>query len=155
LESIKELQEKLSESEKQATELRKQIEDIKEANKPKPITDQISDYSDILRILEADESKDIIKIDKFDEDETKVVLEIIKKMRIVKVYNEGWLPKRGERRHYAYYDVSSGFVFDYTFFGDSCADTTSASRLCLKNEALTRDFVKKFKDVDERIIDIK
>jgi len=111
METIKELQSKLAESEKQASALRKQIEDIKEANKPKLITDLINGYPDILRMLEADESKDVISIDKFDEDETKVILEIIKKMRICKVYNEGWLPKRGERRYYAYYDVSSGFVF--------------------------------------------
>ena len=119
------------------------------------ITDKINNYSDVLDMLHLTKSADDVKVTGFDDAENLVIKNIIKKMRIVKVYNEGWLPKRGERRYYAYYDVSSGFVFSNTFYVDTIALTSSASRLCLKSETLTRDFVKKFQSVDEAIIDIK
>ena len=134
---------------KEAMELRKIIEE------PKSITDRVGNYDDVLDILHLTKSADDVKVTGFDDAENLVIRNVIKKMRIVKVYNEGWLPKRGERRYYAWYNVSSGFVFDYTNYGDMRANATSASRLCLKNEALTMDFVKKFQDVDQGIIDIK
>ncbi len=48
-------------AEKSASKLREEIVKRDKANKPKSIMDKVNDYSDILNILEADESKDVIK----------------------------------------------------------------------------------------------
>jgi len=146
----KTLEEQLIEKERELDELRKKIE----ANKPKPITERVKGYLDVLDILKVDESKDKIEIYGFDEAENKVVKTFIKKMRITKVYREGWIPKRGERRYYPYFDVSSGFAFYYTDYGGTGADTASASRLCLPNEETTRDYASKFIDVERDLIDL-
>lgn len=119
------------------------------------ITDRVKDYKDILNILNVDDSKDVINIVGFDEGESKLVRNFIKKVRIAKVYNEGWLPKRGERRYYVWYDVSSGFDFDDASYVVALASSSSASRLCLKSEELTEDYIKKFKDIDEEFIDLR
>ena len=149
------LEQKLAEKENEVSEIRKQIKARDAANKPKSITDKINGYNDILTILGADESKDNISIDLFTEAETKVVKAIIKKMRICKVYNQGVLPKRGGQRWYSWYNVSSGFVFHYSYYDDTHAFTGSASRLSFLNEKLLKDATKKFQDVDEAIIDMQ
>lgn len=118
------------------------------------ITERVNNYNDILEISGVSESDDNVSIKGFDESENKVLKNIIKKMRIVKVYNEGWLPKRGDRRHYAWWDVRSGFAFNGSSYDGSFAHTTSASRLSFKSSELVLDAAKKFKDVDEAIIDI-
>ncbi len=52
--------------------------------------------------------------------------------------------------------VSSGFVFDCTICDATNATTSSASRLCLKDEATARHFgtCPDFKAIDEAIIDL-
>lgn len=149
-----ELENQLAESEKKSAELREQIEEKKQKNKTKNICDEISDYSDILKKLDADESKDIIVVDKFDESDINWLKEIIRKVRICKVYN-GRLPKRGDRRWHNWYDISSGFVFYGTGYDVTGACTASSSRLCFLEKEHNNDFVKKFPDVDEAIIDVK
>ena len=131
---------------KEAMELRKIIEE------PKSITDRVGNYDDVLDILHLTKSADDVKVTGFDDAENLVIRNVIKKMRIVKVYNEGWLPKRGERRYYAWYNVSSGFVFDYTDYGDTNAGTTSASRLCLKNTELAEHSGKIFIQYHKNVI---
>jgi hypothetical protein len=120
------------------------------------ITDKAKDYPSVCNILGVDPSDRAIKIEVegFNVDELMVVRNFIKKMRVCKVLNEGWLPKRGDRRWYSWYDVSSGFVFGNTSCADTTANTTSASRLCLKNEPLAMFFSTNFKDIDEGIIDL-
>mgnify|MGYP001609316531 CR=1 FL=1 len=147
------LEQQLVASEKKSQEIRNEIEKRNEANKPIGIMSKINGISDVLEILGADEGKDVIKIDKFDEAETNVIKNVIKKMRIVKVYNEGHVFKRGDKRHYPYYDISSGFVFSATFYDNTNARTTSAPRLAFKNRDLTLDYVKKFNDVEQGIIE--
>lgn len=118
------------------------------------VTDKIKSYADILSITGTSESDDEVKVKGFNDSENELVKNLIKKIRIVKVYNEGWIPKRGERRHHPYYDVSSGFVFYFAGFDSMIADTSSASRLCFKNVELTKDYANKFGDVEQKIIDI-
>jgi hypothetical protein len=121
----------------------------------KKITERIRDYNDILEMSHVTASADDIKVVGFDDAENNVVKALIQKMRIAKVYNEGWLPKRGDRRYYPYYNVSSGFVFVGTDYGGVDAVSASASRLCLKSEELTRDMASKFRQVDENFIDLR
>ena len=160
METVQTLKQKLAKTQQQAAELskkesalRKEIEKIHNANKPKSIMERINDYSDILSILGADEKKDVIKIDKFDAAEHELVRNFIKKVRIPKAYNEGWLPKIGENRWYAWWHwVSSGFVFDGASCADTFAHTSSASRLCFETNKKTIDASKKFPDVEEAFI---
>ena len=120
------------------------------------ITDRIKDYNDILTIGNYNESKDVINIDNFDAEEHILVKDFIKKVRCAKVYRDGKdVPKRGDRRYYAYYDVSSGFVFYITSCVGTGASATSASRLCFLDDERTRDYVKKFKYIDESFIGVK
>ena len=150
---LAEADKKVNEAEAKKASLLKEIEAINKANQLKNICDQINDYSDILSILGADEKKDVIKIDKFDDAEHELVRNFIKKVRIPKAYNQGWLPKVGDSRWYSWWRwVSSGFAFDDSSYGDSCAHATSASRLCFKDDARTRDAAKKFPDVEEAFI---
>lgn len=154
------LEQQLAETEKKsvelaktALELRKKIEKRNNANKPKSIMDRINNMSDILSILGADEKKDVIKIDKFDAAEHEVVKRFIQSIRISKAYNEGWLPKVGENRWYAWWRwVSSGFVFSDSRYDGTSAYTASASRLAFKEEKYVRDAAKKFPDVAEGLI---
>jgi hypothetical protein len=139
-------------AEQKSLELKKQIQAIEDANKPKPIEERVNDMGDILNILGADENNDIIKIDKFDNAEHLFVQNIIKKMRIVKVLNEGWLPTKGDYRYYNWYDVSSGFVFRTSAYDVTVARAASASRLCFKNSKLARFMFERFKNVEKGII---
>lgn len=134
---------------KESAELRRIIE------APISITDRVKDYSDIMELSGTDVTDDVVRIKGFNDDENKVVSAFIKKMRIVKVYNQGWLPKRGDRRWYPYWAVSSGFVFYYSFYDDAGAFTSSASHLSLKEKELCEDYVKKFKNIEEDLIDLK
>jgi hypothetical protein len=120
----------------------------------KNVMERINDLNDIYSELKVNPSNDVIKIEGFDELETQTLRNIVEWMRVCKVANEGWLPKKGEKRHYPYYDVSSGFVFDDTGYDDASADTASASRLCLKNEKLAEDMGIKFLNVQKNIINV-
>ena len=161
MEESKSLEQQVSEYEKakqdaelKLVDLRKQIEAKNKAEKPKTIIDRINGMSDILNILDADESKDVLKIDKFDDSEHEFLKNIIKKMRISKVYREGKKITMNDRRYYNWYSISSGsgFVFDGTNFGDAGADAASAARLCFDTPDKSKDFFEKFPDVDKDII---
>ena len=144
---------KLATLEKDAMELRKIIEDSDNTESIN-ITDRVNNYDDILEISGVVSSDDEVKVKGFDEAENKVVKAFIKKMRTVKVYNQGWFPKKGDRRWYPWFDVSSGFVFDSAGYDVTYASSGSASRLCLKDEKLTLDYVKKFIDIERDLIDL-
>ena len=118
------------------------------------ITDRVKNYDDILEISGVRKLADKVEVEGFNDAENKVVQAFIKKMRIAKVYNEGWFPKRGEYRYYPWYNVSSGFSFNSSNYVSDHAFAPSASRLCLKSKELVNDMVSKFKDVDEALIEI-
>jgi hypothetical protein len=119
------------------------------------IKDRIRDYNDILEISKVTPSADDVKVVGFDDEENNVVKAFIQKMRTTKVYREGKLPKRGDKRWYPYYNVSSGFVFSNTNYVGAYADTASASRLCLLSEEDVRDYDSKFRHIEEALIDLK
>ena len=144
-----ELQQRIANAEKELDAMKKLL------SNPEKITDRVKNYQDILAISGVFESADNIKVAGFDDAENKVVQSLVKKMRIAKVYNEGWLPVRGENRWYPWYDVSSGFVFDRTDYDYTRATSGSAARLCFKSDELARDFAKKFIQIDADFIDLR
>jgi len=121
------------------------------------ITDHVKTYRDVCEHLRVSDSDCSIKIEVegFSCGEISVAKNLIKKMRICKVLNEGWVPKRGERRWYAYWNVSSGFVFLIANCDDSSADSASASALCFKTDELARHYAKYFEDIEKAIIDLR
>lgn len=123
------------------------------------ITDRIKNYEDVCDILgvSSDDNDMCIEIDGFDQQDIKLMVALAKKIRIVKVYNQGWLPKVGENRYYPWLRVvaGSGLSFSRTDFGSSGAHTGSASRLCFKTSELSDDYAEKFIDVENDIIDLK
>ena len=118
------------------------------------ITDRITSYESVCDYLRVSSSDCSIKVEVegFSCEEIKVAKNLVKKMRIAKVLNEGWFPKRVEQRWYVWFDVSSGFVFYNAFYDGSYAYATSASRLCFKTEELALHYAKHFSDVEENIV---
>jgi hypothetical protein len=116
------------------------------------ITDRVKDYNDILSICGVNANDDEVSIKGFEKEENELVKNLIKKIRTCKVYREGWFPKRGDRRYYNWYNVSSGFVFHDTYYADTLA--SSASRLSFETDEKAKDFHKKFGYIDQAIIGI-
>ncbi len=121
-----------------------------------PIKD-VLDYSDILKRLRVDDRQDKLSIVGFDEEDHEFVRNLIRKVRISKVYNEKKKTfKAGECRWYNWYKLdSSGFAFNASSYDFSLANTGSASRLCFAEKSCAEDVAKKFKSIDERFCDIK
>ncbi len=119
------------------------------------ITDKIKDYNSVLKLSCLTEETDNIKVVGFNDQENEVVKTFIQKMRITKIYREGHVFKRGDKRWHPYYNVSSGFVFYIAFCACSFAFTGSASRLCFLNEEHVRDYDKKFRHIEEKLIDLQ
>ena len=126
---------------------------------PKKITDKIQNYEDICDALgvDCDDDSLVVKVPGFGKEEIKVIKAFIKKMRIAKVYNEGWLPKIGENRYYpvVVFSAGSGFVFVNARYNSSIALAASASRLCFKNAEFAKDACEKFIDIENELIDLK
>lgn len=148
------LKKQLAEKEKLAKKLqlesetiRKKIETINNANKPKSIMDRVKTMKDVYKIAKptkeewellnyAGKSKHL----KFAKD---MMVHSIKN----EVLNEGEVIKMDgiQKRHYPYFYInSSGFAFSGTLCDVTCASTTSASRLALKNSDLARHDAKYF-----------
>lgn len=149
------LEQELSDLESRAQELREKIAEEKERNKPKDVTASINDYGDILKTLKLDTSADDIKIIGFDDEENEFIKAVIQKTRIAKVYRGEHVFKVGEQRWYGWYDLSSGFALNDAGYDSTGAITCSASRLCFLNRKHAEDYDKKFKHIEEKIIDIK
>ena len=124
------------------------------------ITDKIKDYDDICECLGVDSDDDalVVKVEGFDKADINFIKAVIKKVRIAKVYNQGWFPKKGDKRYYAWFQQSasgSGFVFGFASYDGSVAYATSASRLCFENSKLAEDAANKFIDIENDLIDLK
>ena len=139
-------------AENKSAVIRKQIEARDKAKAPKSILDRVSGMKDVMKILGASEAKDVIKIDKFDAAENEFIKNIIKKVRICKVYNEGKRLTKNDYRYYNWYDISSGFVFHDSLYVASIAAAASASRLCVDSSEKSKDIFKKFPEVENAII---
>jgi len=123
------------------------------------ITDRINNYDDVCNMLgvSADDEDMVIEIEGFNQQDNNLMIALAKKIRIAKVYNQGWLPKVGENRYYPYFCVvaGSGLSFHRTNYDSSHAWTSSASRLCFKTDELADDAGKKFIDIDNDLIELK
>jgi hypothetical protein len=80
METIVELKKQKAAAEQSALELDKKIKQIEEANKVPSIMERVTKYMDVLNELGADETKDVISIDKFSEEEINVLKQVAKKM---------------------------------------------------------------------------
>ena len=140
-------------SEVQKLEL--QIKSKKEKNTQKPIWETVTTLPQVYKHLKVDPKKDVIKIDGFDNEEHNVLENLVKKMRICKVYNEGKVLTRKDNRWYPwwYLDSSgSGLVFAHSACNVDGATTSSAARLSFLQKLSTESYAKNFKDVEEGII---
>ncbi len=139
------LEKELVSTENAAKKLRTDIQKLKDANKPKDITDLVNSFEDACKLKKKKPNSIFnAKVDTIDEI-------AYKKIKFTNaVLNEGWKPKRGEPRYYPYFNVSSGFVFYSTDYVATSANTCSASRLCLKNDKLAQHsgkiLIKEYKD---------
>ena len=150
--SKKTLEQQLSENEKKSELLRKKIEERNNANKPKSIIDRVKTFKDVLRIAKPTKEELAILNYKGKSERILFASHVMALALIHEVLNEGWKPKRGDRRWYVWFDVSSGFVFDAASYVGTSADTTSASRLCLKSNELAEHSGKIFIQYHKRVI---
>ncbi len=112
------------------------------------ISEKINDYSDICRELGISGSGIRIEIEGFSFLETSVLENVAKAMQIAKVYNQGWFPKEGDNRYYAWWYIDnsspSGLRFAGTNYGDGAVRAASAAHLCFKTREDAEDAAKKF-----------
>ena len=146
------LEKQLADMEKKSVELRKKIEEKNNANKPKSIIDRVKTFKDVLRIAKPTKEELAILNYKGKSKRLLFASHVMALSLISEVLNEGWLPKRGDRRWYVWFDVSSGFVFFNTSYVDTYANTLSASRLCLKNTELAEHSGKIFIQYHKNVI---
>ena len=154
------LQDQLLEAKKAAETASKKVQDIEakiqvEAvkNKPKSIMDRVKTFADVLKIAKPTVEELKILNYKGKSKRIKFAADIMALALIHEVLNEGWLPKMGkDERWYVWFDVSSGFVFDDALCVDTIANTSSASRLCLKNEELAIHSGKIFTQYHKNVI---
>lgn len=128
------------------------------AFRPKDVTQEINDIKDIYKKLGVNPDNDTIKVDGFDEGQLKVVKALIAKMRICEVYNGAKKLNRGDKRWYHWFRLSSsgsGLVFGSSLYNGGDAYTSSASRLSFREEKFLKDFLSKFQNIDEDIIDLR
>lgn len=125
-----------------------------EKNKPKSLFDTITTLPQVYKHLKVDPKKDIIKIAGFDKEDHEVLQNIVSRMRVAKVYNNGVVPQRGDERWYPWSRLASGagLVFHTSFFVDDFACTGSAARLAFLSEEGSTKYFKNFKQVEEKII---
>ena len=146
------LEQKLQVKEQEVADIRQQIKDRNEVNKPKDVTDAFKTFDDCCKSPYMTQ-RDLVFLD-FQEKLQRDELAFFRKKVIAKALNEGYRFKSIDKRWYVWYDVSSGFVFHTTTYDDSFANTSSASRLCFKKKELAEHYVKYFKDEDETFIDL-
>lgn len=136
MESQKELENKKALKEKELKVLIDKINALKEKSKPKNIMDLVNSFEDACKYKKVKPSSVYNKTDTKDEI-------AYKKIKFTtSVLNEGhvFTMKTNENRWYAWFFLSSGsgFVFSNSYYGDTIASASSASRLCFKSEALAR-----------------
>lgn len=127
-----------------------------EAEKNNPLA--IKTLTGIHEKLGVDPAKDKFTFDGFTEEDNKVIENIVARMRVCKVYNEGKLPAKDER-WYPWHTRKSGSASSGLVFADSCchdgsADLNSASRLSFVSDKASRAYAKNFMDIEEGIIQL-
>lgn len=139
----KSLEQQLAEAEKLAKQqeekvklIREKIQKEAEANKAKSIMDIVKTFESVLKI--AKPTKEELAIIKYSGKSKRLAVarDFMILSIIAEVLNEGKTPKIKGERHYPYFDVSSGFVFNDTDYDDTNASASSASRLALISRPL-------------------
>jgi hypothetical protein len=144
---LKTMQQQLAESEKakqiaekKSAELNKKIEAEKAKNKPKNIMERVKTFKDVLKIAKPIKEELVLinyngKSKRLSFARDMMILSLISE-----VLNEGhvFTMSPDEERHYPWFYISSGFVFNFAHYNDTGAITASASRLCLKNAELAK-----------------
>ena len=77
---------------------------------------------------------------------------------IIAVINEGWKPdwKNGkQRKWWPWFNLSSGFRFDYSHYHYVHANATVGSRLCFETEEKSNYVAKQFIEIYEEFLTIK
>lgn len=127
--------------------IRKKIEAINNANKPKSIMDRVKNMKDVYKIAKPTKEEwallNYVGKSKHLTFAKDMMIHSIK----AEVLNEGEVIKVDgiQKRHYPYFYLnSSGFVFGVTSYDVSTAYTTSASRLALKSAELVKHDAKYF-----------
>lgn len=133
----------------------KQQKNILLSKQPKPIYERITTLPQVYKHLKVNPKKDIINIDGFNIDDLKVVINIIKRMRICKVYNENKLPTKSDYRYYPWHYVKasgSGLDFRGSCYNSDGADASSAARLSFLKKLSSDSYAKNFMDIEEGIV---
>jgi hypothetical protein len=150
---------KLAKAKKEVEKLTAQLEKEnlkKESSKPKPAYETANTLPAIYKHLKINPKTDSLKIAGFDEEDYECIKNLITRMRICKVYNEGNLPAKNERWH-PWHTISSagaGLVFNGSYYGDDCANASSASRLSFLDKNRSDAYAKNFMSVEEGIIQL-
>jgi hypothetical protein len=161
---MKNLQQELQAAEKAKALAEKKIQQVNEKiqkqqdkNKPKNIWDKIKTLSQLYKHLKVDPKKDVINIQGFDKEDTKVLENLVTRMRVCKAYNENRVPKRGNKRYYPYHYLNSagaGLVFGNSAYNDVVAHSGSAARLSFLTKEGSDNYAKNFLNVEENIISL-
>jgi hypothetical protein len=123
----------------------KQVESIKKT--PINITDRINGWEDVAEILGIHPVNDLpFPTPKNDREEATNAFYIIDSS--IDVYNEEWVPDFTDSNEEKWFPIwkgnQSGFGFSLSLTDYDITYTLVGARLCFRNDALLRDFVKKF-----------
>lgn len=151
-EELKKTEKLISDLEKSKSTILKKIEVEETKNKPKSIMDTVRSFSDVLKVAKPTK-EELIILNYSGKSKRLIFMKDMMRFALVsEVLNEGWIPKKGEQRWYAWFDISSGFAFGNAVYVVSGADTASASRLCLKNRDLVIHVSKYFLNECKNVI---
>jgi len=140
---------------KKADAIQAKINAQAEKKKPKSIYDTVTTLPQVYTKLKVDPKKDVIKIDGFNKEDIEVLQNIVSRMRVAKVYNEGKVPEKGGERWYPWSYIKAGgpgLVFSRSNCSDGFASASSAARLAFLSEEGSDKYFKNFQKVEEGII---
>jgi hypothetical protein len=152
MESLKLLEKKRSQKEKELESINVKIENVKKTSHPLSIMDRVKTMGNVLKI--AKPTKEELAVMNYSGKSKRMLFAkyMMVMSLISEVLNEGheFAMDGKEGRHYPYFHLSSGFVFIGTGYDDDGAGSTSASRLCLKSRELAeyagKVFLKEYKN---------
>jgi hypothetical protein len=153
---MKTLQDQLQEAENKVNDIKSKIKQEAENNKPIPIYEKITTLKEVCEHLKHEPEKDVINVNGFDEADHEVLKNIVSRMRICKVYNEGKLPAKNERWHpwHTRSSAGAGLVFNGSRYNGDGANSSSASRLSFLDKNRSDAYAENFMSVEEGIIQL-
>ena len=140
--SKKEALDRLSAIEKEQAELRKVIEKFDQRS--------VFDVKDFTDVVSMAHERGYVWDGDLRRGETDYEYAFRQLVLIAKVLNEGWTPNwndGGEKKHYPWFSVSSGFAFGTATYHYDYAYMSTGSRLCFKSRELAEFAGKTFTDI--------